>query len=451
MEWISDVERAQRMGQEPYPLALNEIAQAASSGRDVTGLAERLATLGPDDHDALLGLYRDACSAPLRPGAGSFEESGWDAILAALPVASRSPGVVTDLPDRLRGAWTGRVIGNMIGKPVEKGWDRRRLCSYLDAAGAYPLRDYVPLADEADAASLGFQSFRGLTRGRVNGGVRDDDVDYTVLGLMLLEQHGARLTTADVALEWLRRFPVYQLYTAERAAYTNLVREVPLERVGSHHNPYREWIGALIRADVYGYACPCDPRRAATLAYRDAVLSHRGNGIYGAMFAAGLIASAFSAGNAQESIQLALQQVPADSRLHREVGLVVSQYESGLTWDECLDDLDRRHARLNWVHVLNNTGALVAALLWGEGDFAATVGLAVQAGLDTDSVAATAGSWAGAHRGFAALPAQLVEPLHDVTETAVFGASHVRLTELARRTLAVVEAVASPSTEHEEV
>lgn len=450
MEWISETERAQRMGQEPYALALNEIAQAASSGRDVTGLAERLAVLGPGDHDELLALHDAALAAGVLPGRRSFEASTWPEIAAALPAPRSLPAPdARELPDRLLGAWTGRVIGNMLGKPVEKGWDRHRLRAYLQACDAYPLRGYVPLADESRAAELGFQAYRGLTRGRVDGGVRDDDVDYTVLGLLILEQYGAGFTTADVAYEWLRRFPVYQLYTAERAAYQNLVREVPLREVGSHHNPYREWIGAQIRSDIFGYCCPGRPRQAARLAFADAVLSHRANGIYGALWAAALIAAAFVTRDAAESVEVALEHVPQHSRLAAEVRLVLAQYRAGLSWETCLDALDERHAELSWVHVLNNTGALVAALLWGEGDFASTVGLAVAAGLDTDSIAATAGSWAGAQLGYQSLPAQLVEPLHDRTSTAVFGASQVRLTDLAGRTLSIVEAVASAASEED--
>ncbi len=266
---------------------------------------------------------------------------------------------------------------------------------------------------------------------------------------MLLEEHGPSFTTADVAAEWLRRFPIYQLYTAERAAYTNLVREVPLAEVGSHHNPYREWIGAQIRADIFGYCCPGRPRDAAELAHRDAWLSHRADGIYGALWAASLVSAAFVARDAEDAIEIALEHVPPASRLAAEARLVLDQYRAGLGWSDCLDDLDRRWAGMSWVHVLNNTGALTAALLWGGGDFAATVGLAVQAGLDTDSIGATAGSWVGASLGLQQLPDHLVEPLHDRTRTAVFGHPSVQLSDLAERTLVAAKAIASHRKEEE--
>ncbi len=59
-----------------------------------------------------------------------------------------------------------------------------------------------------------------------------------------------------------------------------------------HRNPFREWIGALIRADVHGWINPGDPATAAEQAHRDATLTHTAIGVYAAMFAAAVIATA---------------------------------------------------------------------------------------------------------------------------------------------------------------
>lgn len=439
MEYISDAERAQVMGQEPYALAGNEIAQARQTGRRVDGLHERLATLEPHDHAPLMDLYEEARGAAPAGERAHVEASTLTEIRAQLPsVWQVRPPVDDTVEDRVRGAWYGRVAGNMLGKPVEKGWPRARLTSYLIECDAFPLTDYVPLDDDEPqhARALGFQTHVGLTRGRVGGGVRDDDIDYTIINLLVLERHRLGFTTEDVAREWLSRFPVYQLYTAERAAYQNLIRGVPLAEVGAFHNPYREWIGALIRADVFGYVAAGDPRAAAELAFKDAVLSHRSNGLYGEMWAAALIASAFVAHTPEESLAMSLEHVPEGSRLAEELRTVVADHDAGLRWEECMDRLDDRHRDLSWVHVLNNAGSLAAAILWGEGDFTATIALAVQAGLDTDSTGATAGSWAGAFVGFGGIPPHWVEPLEGRTTSAVFGCGDVRIDDLASRTSA---------------
>lgn len=52
-------------------------------------------------------------------------------------------------------------------------------------------------------------------------------------------------------------------------------------------------VGADIRCDIFGHACPGRPERAAELAFRDAVLSHERNGVYGAIFFAATLAAAF--------------------------------------------------------------------------------------------------------------------------------------------------------------
>jgi hypothetical protein len=80
--------------------------------------------------------------------------------------------------------------------------------------------------------------------------------------------------------------------------------------------------------------------------------------------------------------------------------------------------------------------------LWGGGDPAVTIGLAVSAGWDTDSCGATAGSLAGAMCGTAGLPSALIEPLEDRLDTAIFGMGTVRISELAKRTLEIAIAPA---------
>ncbi|MEV7388884.1 ADP-ribosylglycohydrolase family protein [Streptomyces sp. NPDC091215] len=407
----------------------------------MTDLRSRLTRLTPQDSAELLELHRAAVTRQRSADWPHAEVSALDEITASLP--DDDGGAVPDrLGDRVLGAWSGRIAGNMMGKPVELGPTRASIRAYLESKDAYPLRGYVPCDGPADREHLGMSGVDGATLGSVSGSVRDDDIDYTVLGLHLLEAYGTGYTTSHVAAEWLWRFPVRQVFTAESATYRNLVAGVTVTDAGKHHNPYREWIGALIRADIFGFVCAGHPRRAALLAHADASLSHRANGIYGEMWAAALIASAFTAATPEESVEESLRHIPPTSRLAHEVRLVLDQFRDGLDWEKCLDDLDRRHADMSWVHTINNAGALTAAVLWGGGRFTETVGLAVQAGLDTDSIGATAGAWAGAFQGASALPGHLVRPLEDRCRTGLFGFGDVSIASLAERTVALVDRLA---------
>ena len=59
-------------------------------------------------------------------------------------------------------------------------------------------------------------------------------------------------------------------------------------------NCFLNWIGADIRSDPWGYAAPGYPEKAAEIAYRDAYVSHRRNGIYAAMYFSAAISAAFT-------------------------------------------------------------------------------------------------------------------------------------------------------------
>ncbi|MER6062552.1 ADP-ribosylglycohydrolase family protein [Streptomyces sp. NPDC001792] len=352
------------------------------------------------------------------------------------------PADLPALADRIHGGWLGRIAGNMLGKPVEQGevWTRELIDRYLRKAEALPLTDYLPEpADPGETAVLR-PEWRECVRGRIHGSVRDDDVDYAILGLHLLETYGFGFSTEQVGDLWLLRLPYLQTFTAERAAYRNLANGLKPPLTATYDNPYQEWIGALIRADVYGWTSPGDPAGAAGLARRDAVLSHTGNGVYGAMWAAALIAGAFTAPTVRDALDTALAVIPASSRLARTVRRVMTLHETRLPWEETLATLAAETAGLGWIHTVPNAAVLTAGLLYGDGDFTRTIALTVRGGLDTDSNGATAGSVAGVLTGAAAIPAQWKDPLRDTVRSAVFGFDGVRISALAERTLRLATA-----------
>jgi hypothetical protein len=131
-------------------------------------------------------------------------------------------GADTTVPARIRGAWEGRISGCLLGKPVEVlsfQQGREGLESYLREAAALPLRDYVPLIEGTLVDQLG----RECCRGHICRAEPDDDINYTVLALLLLEDKGVELRTDDVARAWLRLLPAGTTWTAERHAYRVLL------------------------------------------------------------------------------------------------------------------------------------------------------------------------------------------------------------------------------------
>jgi len=235
-----------------------EIVQRREEGCDVEAIEEAVErALGRSDGLQGIELYTIPHDLESLQPAESFpyvEPSTLDEIRAERPDGPRRIELkVTEaqMLDRIHGAWLGRAAGCALGKPVE-GWSKDRIDSYLQFAEALPLDDYFPLVDGyPEGLKLRFPD---CTRGRIHYMARDDDLDYTILGLHVLESYGLDFTSRNVAETWLNRLPYHLAYTAERAAYRNLVNNLWPPESARHHNPYREWIGAQIRADAWGYA-----------------------------------------------------------------------------------------------------------------------------------------------------------------------------------------------------
>ena len=424
----------------------DELVQREESGYDVVGLSAEVQA-AVDNLESAPGeierLYNELDRTQLRSGWAYEEPSVLEEILALAPgVEMRSKPSATVLRDRVHAAWLGRCAGCNLGKPVEGGWGRDKLRRYLEMGDAFPLSDYIPALDPMPGEFVFHPSWRDATRGRVRGMARDDDTDYTMLALRILEKYGPEFTSADVGAAWLLALPFDMVYTAERVAYRNLIYGMNAPSTASHHNPYREWIGALIRGDMFGYVLAGDPAAAARLAYKDAALSHTSNGIYGEMWAAALVAAAFSSGSAQEALDAALGVVPARSRLAEALRTTMDAHRNGASWDDAMASIESRLAGYHWVHTINNAAVVAAALLWGSGDFSRTIGLAVEAGLDTDCTGATAGSVFGALHGRAALPGHWVDPLENLMHSAIFGFEGVHITDLVDRTMRASESLA---------
>lgn len=418
-----------------------EVRQLEESGYEpalAAGELDRLVGSAVPESSELEAAYARLAASPRRAGATEVAPESLEDITAMSSPSPAQPVPPGRAEDGVLAAWLGRCVGCNLGKPVEGfGWSRQKLRRYLEAAGAYPITDYLPVLDPMPDGLVFNPAWRETTRGRVRAMARDDDLDYTVIGLELLERHGPGFCSADVGELWLELLPFSKTYTAERAAYRNLVRGLVPPQTATFRNPYREWIGAMIRADIFGYVCPGDPAAAARLAYRDATLSHTGNGVYAAMWAAALVAAAFSAASPQQAIEWSLSVVPPGSRLARAVRDQLDAHAEGVGFDEAMARAEQRLGHYHWIHAVNNAAVVAAALLWGEGDFTRTVGHAVEGGLDTDCTGATAGSVCGALVGTAGLPAHLVDPLEDTLHSAVFGYEPSRISELARRTAAL--------------
>jgi len=435
-----------------------EIVALEEEGYDVSAVRPRLEAIAGKDrteaereaiYAALAGLSRRA-DFPYQ------EPSDLPGIRAARP---EGPRVLKGVPkgralaDRTLGAWLGRAAGCLLGKPCE-GWPRRHIEKTLRALEEWPLSDYWPRRETLPEG----MAFRGqevlevwqhyplpthpCLRENITRMERDDDMDYPIMGLSVLEEYGPGFTTKEVGNAWMDRLPYHCVYTAERVTYKNLVDGLEPPDSAAFRNPYREWIGAQIRADIWGWVAPGRPELAAELAFRDASLSHTKNGIYGEMFFAALLAAAFVEPDLHALIEIALSEIPAKCRLREAVLDTVAWCEQDPDWEVTWSKINTKYGHYHQVHTINNAAVVLMGVLHSKGDYEKAISIAVMGGWDTDCNGATAGSVMGTLLGAKALPQKWIAPLHDRISSIVIGFTDMKISALAKRTGAVQKRVA---------
>lgn len=424
-----------------------EWQQCLDEGLDVAGLkalCQQAASAPGFPLRAAEETARMLHNRPQRADYAFREPDALSAILEERPsVRPVLPAVKkAELPDRVLGAWRGRIAGCLLGKPVE-GFHRDRILSILKETANYPMTRYIMREEMPDALIQRLSLDPGSCWADTLGGLApaDDDTNYTVFALRMVEEYGEGFCPNDVLEGWLRWLPMLSTCTAERVAYRNAAAGLTAPETARHDNPYREWIGAQIRADFYGYLNPGDPEKAAAMAWRDACISHVKNGIYGAMYVAALLAAAAVCSDMETVIQAGMGQIPAACRLRCALDQVCGWYREGLEAQRLFDKIHTLYDECNphhWCHTISNAMIVTAALLCGCGDFEKSICLAVQTGFDTDCNGATVGSILGMFRGTQGIAARWTEPFSQGLITAIDGYPRVTPEQLAARTLSLL-------------
>lgn len=425
-----------------------EIIERREEGVDVPDYSARMENA---DDKELETIYEELMALPIRPDFPYEEPDELADILAASTGCTykKTPNADT-IVDQFHGAWLGRIAGCILGKPVEvapygrgdethAGWEYIKL--WQEGAGqVFPPENYIPGTSKAGEQ----YGIRVISPDSFLENIRfaesDDDIRYMVLGLLMNEQKGNDFTPNDLADLWHKTLTKSMVFTAEFVAMRNSYNctltdpKEQVEYCRRYRNPYREWIGAQIRVDHYGYYNAGDPLTAAKAAYQDATFSHTKNGVYGAMFCAAMIAAAFTEPDVEKCIEIGLSVIPQKSRLYADIRFGMQAAKESKTPEDLYKAICRRFKDMSSVHTNNNAAVCAAALLMGKGDYTKSVSIVVGAGWDTDCNGATVGSVLGAMHGTGCIPAHLSEPLHDTLYSSVPGFHPIAISACAKRT-----------------
>jgi ADP-ribosylglycohydrolase len=332
--------------------------------------------------------------------------------VAPMPLAS-------EIESRIHAGWIGQIAGGAFGTALEG-------CTGDSLAECYgPISAFVSVPTTVN-----------------------DDCVYELLALDVLEREGLDATPSAFASAWSR---VPFAWSAEWVALENLRSEQTRRRQpplsGWAGNPMFDWIGAQMRAMVFGLVAPGNPRHAIELAAREASVSHAGGGIEAAIYSAALTSLAFVDAPIREVVVHAAKWVDELT----DYGLVVSRSLDVArlcsTFDEAWAVLDEELAHRNWIHAEPNIAAVIIALWFGNASFTESFAILAKAGLDVDCNAGLVGTVLGVHNN--GVPQQWSMPLRNTVETYLPNKRQLAISDVSEQTVRLARATAIYSSSQE--
>ncbi|MCY4020416.1 MAG: ADP-ribosylglycohydrolase family protein [Chloroflexi bacterium] len=417
-----------------YPEPLQDLERAVNvwaqlkAETGAPGLAEKMAEI----KSLLAEKLAELRALPDDPALRAAEPEDLEGIRALRPGGPRR--YWTGLPeaeyrDRLEGAWLGRCAGNVLGSIVEL-WEpdkMERWAAYL--GDAFPPIDYWSEAERPFEFKYETSRRDAFTPSKMDGVPTDDDLIYTQLGLLILEDYGLDFTVDDVGAAWVKYLPV----SPASPVLGNLQAGVPAREAAIVDNPTQFWIIGDIQSDPWGYAAPGYPEKAAEFSWRNATISSRRNGIYGAMYFSAVIAAAFALGDPMAALQAGLSEIPADCALAREVRWALDAAGHINDYRAARAAADERYAGMHLVHTINNVALTIWGLSIGGDDFTKVIGETVAMGMDNDCTAASAGSIFGAAYGKDAIPEHWTRNFNNKAHSFIIGTESFAIDDMVDR------------------
>ena len=437
------------------------ILNKGEQGHQILGLEEKLADV-PDSYDKLIEFSKTLSDLPYRGDWKYVEPSDFENISnESDPNMSLSKISEIDLKkssEKVEAAFLGSLCGCILGKPLEASLTGSEIKSALIATEEWPMNDYVTYKIKEYLPRV-HGSFDETAREYIKYVAPDDDINYTIMGMLVLENYGKEFSHKDMEELWIHHLPIGTTFGPERTMllkhglnsldkfrlssfkekggvgqsdWEPIESKSHLNVINEILNPGNELCGAVIRADAYGYACPGDPALAAKLAWKDSSFTHNRTGIYGTMFIAAAIATAQVTDDRVEVIKTALQYIPQKSRFFERSSACLNDIINSDNWEEGYDKINDKFGEYGHCRIYQEIGMLINSFKFAE-DIGNGICIQVSQGADTDSFGATAGSLLGAYFGPGHLDDKWLKLFNDDIHTGLAWFFERSVSKLAKR------------------
>ena len=416
-------------------------------GLDISAMKEKVPLL-PDSYDAVLSFAKEVSCLPMRRDWQYVEPLDWTDIENEMDKNRQTlvtKNIDIDLCSRkVEAGFLASVLGCILGKPLEVDPSLAELKAAGLSCNEWPISDFV---SENFLQALGKRnpSWTDTIRGNINYVAADDDINYSLMGMINLENYGLDLDLDGVKNTWLKHQCLKSVFGPERyllacVGLNHLYAQNDEEHKNNDYyyewsnifNPGSELCGAAIRADAYGFAFPGRPDLAAKCAFTDASFTHRRTGVYSTVFVAAAIALMFNAKDPLSAFEGALKFVPQRSRFFYNTKLCLEYVKTSSSFDDAYQKIHQRFIDYGHCKIYQEIGTLINTLHYAEGIWDGVCKQVMQ-GNDTDSFGCTAGSLLGVYYGPGELPHDKLAVFNDDIRVSLAYFHERSLFALARR------------------
>jgi len=298
--------------------------------------------------------------------------------------------------DKIRGGLLGQIIGNLNGLPHE--------FRYNSEPGN--VLNYIPSLSD--------------------GAQTDDDTDFEWLYIYEMQKNRVLLLDADyVANIWKERINAGVWFSNRFARYLMDIGFKPPYTGYTIFNPWAEFnISGQFLCETFGLLAPAMPQTAAKIGLNYTTVAINDEPAQTTQLFTTMISTAFIESNINKILDAGLAALDPKSRVILVINDVRKWHaENPVDWRKTRSLLmEKYNLEGGGLRDFNgyeyNTGSVIAALLYGNGDFAESVKYTFNFGWDADCNAATVGAIMGVRDGYRKMMTQSRnnEPLWQIVD-----------------------------------
>lgn len=317
-----------------------------------------------------------------------------------------------DLLDKISGFWIGQLVGNYMGFPFENVYRDEPIPFFVDRYYTY---------EDDPSIRMNRSDLRGFVpifAAAFEGAFSDDDTDIELVTLHSVEKFGLDINYEEITLAWKTHIN-RKIWVANRTARNLMEQGLAAPDTGKKENN-KNWfqIDPQLVNEIWSAFYPGMTKNAADRALWGARITNDDWGTHPTIAYAVMYSAAFFEKDVDELVRMAVEAVPANGPFAEGLRDVVRWHEEYPDWRETRRKIHEKYyayekgdykAPVSVVSSLQNGLCGIMAVLYGEGDFMKTTGIAVSAGYDCDNQAATCAGLIGVLNGAGCIPGRLTK------------------------------------------